>query len=324
MTVSLTRISGWAVVAMAVVGGSAVSALQQAPAVAYVAPSTPIGSGPYKAIMEVDPTLPTHTVYHPANLDALGSMKMPIIVWGNGACLNSGNRFRQHLSEVASHGFLAIALGPIGPPSDEAEPAAAPAAAPAPAGGAPRVLPPPATHTSQLIQAMDWAIAENSRAGSKYRGRLDTSKIAAMGQSCGGVQAIEASADPRVTTSGIWNSGLLSSPTAMGGGKTMTKEDLKRYHGPVLYVSGDESDIAFLNAEDDFKQISHVPVFRAYEKGVGHNGTHRQANGGDFGKVSVAWLKWQLKGDHDAARMFEGAQCGLCTDAKWVVKKKGI
>jgi dienelactone hydrolase len=291
---------------------------------AYTPASTPIGTGPYKAIMEVDPRLPTHTVYRPADLAALKGAKLPIVAWGNGACRNAGNIFRQHLSEVASHGFLAIAIGPIGTPADEADPAAPrPGATPPP----PRDrnnLPPPASHSSQLVDAIDWAIAENGRQGSKLYGRLDTTRIAVMGQSCGGVQAIEASADPRVTTTVVWNSGLFPEPTTMGGGKALSKADLAAYHGPVAYISGDQSDQAFVNAEDDFDRIAQVPVFRAWEKGVGHSGTHRQPNGGDFGKVSVAWLSWQLKGDQAAARMFTGADCGLCGDAKWVVKKKGM
>ena len=51
-----------------------------------------------------------------------------------------------------------------------------------------------------MIDAIHWAMAENERAGSKYYKQLDSRKIAVMGQSCGGVQAIEVAADRRVTT----------------------------------------------------------------------------------------------------------------------------
>ena len=36
------------------------------PAPAEVPAMTPIGAGPYRAVMEVDPSLSTHTLYHPA------------------------------------------------------------------------------------------------------------------------------------------------------------------------------------------------------------------------------------------------------------------
>src|SRR5215475_3683765 len=65
----------------------------------------PLGTGPFKAIMAEDPSLPDHTLYYPAKMDAAG--KLPVITWGNGACINAGNRFRYFLTEIASHGFLA-------------------------------------------------------------------------------------------------------------------------------------------------------------------------------------------------------------------------
>ena len=282
--------------------------------------SAVLGTGPYKAVMEPAPGLATHTIYRPADLAAVRG-KLPIIAWGEGACANEGNRFRWFLSEIASHGYLVVAVGPIGPADKEIWLQNAPQPQP---GGAPLKLPPPATHSSQLIDAINWASAENARPGSPFFHRLDPGRVAVMGMSCGGAQAIEASADPRVSTSVIWNSGLFPGETTMGGGKTLTKEDLKLIHAPIAYISGDASDVAFLNANDDFDHLGQLPAFRAYRKLTGHGGTYGEANGGDFGKVGVAWLDWRLKGDAAAGRMFVGPGCGLCTDPKWVVRKKNI
>ena len=287
---------------------------------ALVPAATPLGSGPFKAIMLEEPGLPGHTVYRPANLTLIADQKLPIVIWGNGACVNAGNRFRWFLSEIASYGFLAVAVGPIGPPAMEAPPR------PAGVTETPPVPPtgPPETRTPQLIEGLNWAIAENERQASPYYHRLDVAKVAVMGQSCGGVQAIEASADPRVTTSMIWNSGLFPQPTTMAGGKSMTKEDLKKLHAPTAYISGDAQDVAFPNGNDDFDKINHIPVFRGYERGVGHSGTYRESNGGEFGGVAVAWLNWKLKGDATAGLMFAGKTCGLCVNPRWVVRKKGM
>jgi hypothetical protein len=58
---------------------------------------------------------------------------------------------------------------------------------------------------------------------------------------------------------------------------------------------------------------------------VGHYpATYLEPRGGAFGEAASAWLKWQLKGDQSAARMFKGDKCGLCTEGKWTVEKKGI
>src|SRR6478609_8495592 len=72
------------------------------------------GTGKYKAVMAADKSLPTHTIFRPADLSAFGeTLKLPIIVWGNGACANSPWEHVNFLSEVASHGFLVVAVGPM-------------------------------------------------------------------------------------------------------------------------------------------------------------------------------------------------------------------
>lgn len=299
----------------------AAGAEPQSPAVPA---QTPLGSGPFHAIMEVDAGLPTHTLYHPADLAAAG--KLPIIAWGNGACWNVGNAFRWFLSDIASYGYLVVAIGPITEdpqalrmptPMTPLTPSAANAAGVA-------KLPPPATHSAQLLDAITWAVAENERPGSPFYHRLDVHAIAVMGQSCGGVQAIEASADPRVRTSVIWNSGLFPQATRMAGGKELTKADLKALHAPIAYISGDEEDIAFVNANDDFEKIEGVPALRAYGRGVTHGGTYNERNGGDFAGVAVGWLNWQLKADPHARHLFVGADCGLCVNPHWVVRSKNL
>jgi hypothetical protein len=54
---------------------------------------------------------------------------------------------------------------------------------------------------------------------------------------------------------------------------------------------------------------------------VGHGGTHREPNGGESGRVAVAWLKWRLQGDDTAGNVRAGPSCGLCTDARWKLEK---
>ena len=293
-------------------------------------PRVSTGSGPFKAVMEMDPGLPDHTIYRPADLGGLNGATAPLVIWGNGACANAGNSFSNFLTDISSYGFVVIALGPIVNAQTAAPSGRAPAAPqPTIEQGAnttatPRNLPPAATHPSQMFDAIKWATAENEHPGSKYFKRLNIAKIAVMGQSCGGVQAIEVAADPRITTAVIWNSGLFAEPTNMGGGKTLSKRDLEAIHVPMAYISGDDQDIAFNNANADFDYLTKVPVFRAWERGVGHGGTYRQPDGGEYSGVAVAWLKWQLTGDQKASRLFLGADCGLCSNPKWVVRSKNL
>lgn len=288
------------------------------------------GNGPYKAWMVGDTTLLTHTIYRPADLSPFGSkQKLPIVVWGNGGCRNGSSETRNFLSEIASHGFLVIAVGSITNALINTNEQ----------GGDSRLM----------LDAIDWAIAENSRPSSPYFQKIDITKIAAMGQSCGGLMTLDVLKDSRMTTLVLWNSGLIiPTPVQPGAANAQAqttpqrvgfktkKSDLQKLHSSIAYFVGGESDNATKNAADDFSLINHVPVvFAVYDfsdrkepapwGAYGHYpATYRDPNGGDFAIAGVAWLKWQLKNDKEAAKMFTGSNPGLLNNKHWTLQKKNI
>jgi hypothetical protein len=278
------------------------------------------GQGPFRAVLKSDAGLPTHSLYLPEDLTAAARKgKLPIIAWGNGACANYGNRFRYFLTEIASHGYFILSIGPKGPSTVEWKIDLTPNPDP------PAADRPVNSFAMQLIDAIDWALAENARKGSPYYNKLDPRRIAVMGQSCGGLQTVSAAADKRVKTAVIWNSGTFPLGTRpLAGTGDATKQSLKRLHTPVAWITGDESDTAWKNSNEDFDAVSHIPAFRAWKKGVGHSVHYREPLGGDFTPVAIAWLDWQLKGSLQAKKMFIGTECTLCTDSAWVVKHKGF
>ncbi|HVG16372.1 MAG TPA: hypothetical protein VM935_15480 [Chitinophagaceae bacterium] len=261
------------------------------------------GTGPYKALMLAETSLPTHTIFRPQNLSAFGTKnRLPIIVWGNGACANSPWEHVNFLSEVSSYGFLVVALGSIPQPGER---------------GRGR------STSSQMIDGINWAIAQNGDTKSPYYNKLDIKKIAVSGMSCGGLQTLETAPDPRVTTVVVCNSGVLADTTnRITGMPALTKDKLAQLHTPTLYILGGEKDIAYNNGMDDFRRINHVPVFMA-NMDVGHGGTYAKPHGGEFAKVATAWYQWQLKGDKNAAKLFTGNP-GLAKNPVWKVEKKNM
>lgn len=244
------------------------------------------GSGPYPAGYETSSGLPNHTIYRPASFP---SRPLPVFVWGNGACSANGTSALPFLREIASHGFLAISNG-------------------SPNGSG-------STTAAMLTQSINWAIAENSRPDSWYYGRIDTTKIAVAGFSCGGLEAYEVSNDARLTTTMIFSSGLLDDNNDY---------QLRRLTKPIAYIIGGPSDIAYPNAMDDWGKLpSGLPAFMG-NLPVGHGGTYSDPNGGEFGRVTVLYLKWRLLGDLTAGQTFVGPNCGLCTNPQWTVQQKNL
>ena len=270
-----------------------------------------IAPGPYGVTIQSDPSLPNHTLYRPADLEPFAGGRLPIVAWANGACVNVGRAHQKFLVQIASQGYFVVAVGPKDAPPPDFRPN--------PDGS---LKPIDQAHPERLVEAIDWAIAQNRRSGSVYAGKLATQQVAVMGHSCGGAQTLQVSADPRVKTSVIWNSGVLGTPPGTPQMFETTKESLRKLHAPVAYFIGGPTDIAFAVAADDFTRIT-VPIFMA-NVNSGHNGTFEHPNGGWYAEIGAAWLAWQLKGDMQAARMFVGADCGLCVDPAWKVEKKGI
>ncbi|MEO6185532.1 MAG: alpha/beta hydrolase [Steroidobacteraceae bacterium] len=260
--------------------------------------------GPYAVVAESPSASPGLRIYRPRDLAGFPTRDtLPIVVWGNGACLADGSEFAGYLSTIASYGFLVVGTAPV--------------------AGNPQAR----ITAAHLIKALDWAQAEGARKASPLAGKIRTDAVAVMGMSCGGNLALEAARDRRVRTLGMWNSGVWITGEMRTGDGTLlvgtTKKDLAFIHTPTLYINGDKIDPAMANAADDVARLK-VPVFFGSRHGAGHSGTYSHANGGEFANIAVAWLRWQLKGDKQSGQTFTGADCLLCRDPNWTVTKKSL
>ena len=155
---------------------------------------------------------------------------------------------------------------------------------------------------------------ENDRPCSPFYKKLDVTKIATGGQSCGGMMTMLSAGDERVNTAMVFNSGTSGNNSSL----------FASYHAPMLFLAGGSSDFLSSSATANVEAIDNVPIFYGNLQ-VGHGGTWESTNGGEMGRVALGWLKWKLQGDNALEAMFVGADCELCKPAsEWTVVKKMI
>lgn len=264
------------------------------------------GRGPHTAVVTEDASFPGMTIFRPRDLTAFGpAERLPILLWGNGACANTTQEHKLFLNELASHGYVILAIGRLDQIEERDERS--------------REM----TSSSQLLDMLDWMLAQHASPESAYYGRVDPLQVAAMGMSCGGLQAIEISGDPRIRTTVVANSGVLPEPSPKWGMPPLSKDALRDFHGPVLYLMGGPSDIAYANAMDDFRRVQQVPVVMA-NLDVGHGGTYHRPHGGEYTPVALAWLDWQLKGDPEASALFLNEKSELRRNPEWSIEVKNF
>ncbi len=273
----------------------------------------PTGTGPEPATAYSDPALPTHTLYRPAALQ--DGKRYPVVLWGNGSCVNSNFGYRELLAQVASHGFVVVALGPWrdSPAPRQQRP------------DDPAAWPEFETQPQQLLDGLTWITAENTRPGSVFEAHVDTTRVAVMGHSCGGMQALAASTDPRITTTLVLNSGIFPEGDQYNARFGITRSQLQKLHAPIAYFIGGESDIAYVNAEQDWQDLQNaaVPALNA-NLDVGHGATYAQPQGGTFAAAPLAWLQWQLQDNTAAGQLLLTQPCALCGDGKWRVRTHAL
>ncbi|MBQ3635707.1 MAG: alpha/beta fold hydrolase [Bacteroidales bacterium] len=243
------------------------------------------GSGLFKAIAVKDAELPDFVIYHPKDMTYAHARcgAMPILIWANGACLDSSIDYERMLTEIASRGYVVLAIGEMQDSRDSRK----------------------QTHTqsSEVKRGLDWIFSQARTRGSDYFDNVDTLRVAAAGHSCGGAQVLANAADPRLSTCLIMNAGM--GDIEMAGA---SRASLPLLHTPTLYVTGGESDVAFQNARKDYERISHVPVAWANHPASGHGGTYGERFGGDYARIMTDWLDWQLKKQVDRAETFLGGE----------------
>lgn len=276
------------------------------------------GSGPYKAVMTDDEGLPGFTIYRPSDIQAASKVEgaLPVVLFGNGGCNRSSQPYAKFLTEVASHGYVLMAVEEW---SEEFDPNENKIWEEDDAKNTLKVN----DAKSLVNKALNWLEKENQRTGSELYQTVNTQNVAAMGYSCGGVQAliIGTLGDKRIKTVVCMNTGAFPSGTILDG--MIEKADLQKLTTPIIYMLGGEKDNASPNGRDDFKRINHVPVVLATYPSVGHEATYQEHQGGAFGQMARTWLDYQLKGKKQYENLFRYSDKGNDFEG-WEITQKGF
>lgn len=235
-------------------------------------------AGPYAVQREQGGPGNAFVLYTPQRLGERGELH-PILTWGNGT-FAIPYYYEGILSHLASHGFVVIASRSS------------------------------MTGTGrEMLQGVDWLVAQSVAPGSRYYGKLDALAIGVLGHSQGGGGTINAANDPRVRALAP----IEPAPARIAG-----------VRAPMLLLGGSRDNI--VSPTLLIRPFSYVPATAPTVYGVLQGADHLTALGdaGGFRPYLTAWFKHHLMGDMAAGPLFYGDACGLCTDANWTVERKNL
>jgi hypothetical protein len=219
----------------------------------------------------------SHTLYYPTELGRAG-LRHPIILWGNGSG-TTPSMYAGLLRHWASHGFIVAAANTTN-----------------------------AGTGAEMLDGAMWLIQENSRAGSPFFAKVETSRIGASGHSQGGAGAITVGANPIVSTT------VPIEPGRIRG----AAKDLR---GPMFIIGGAADtvvvpDMLVLPRYMEATQIEAIC-------GVLDGATHLEplGDGGGMRGYATAWFRLHLMADRSAREVFHGPACEICTDSMWTVQR---
>jgi hypothetical protein len=211
-----------------------------------------------------------YTVYRPANWGC--GETFPIITWGNGTCAQPEG-YGALLRYIASYGFFVVAANSREVGSGTPQP---------------------------MLHALDFAIAANKDSSSPYYGKLDTTKIGAMGHSQGGSSTVTAANDSRILDTIIFNGGdtCAKQYLAISGDTDITGYTAS---GMATAVNGNTAApgawLFYHMVPNTGNLNGHLTLMLQPERVVG---------------PATAWWETVFKGDAKAKTWFEGSSCGLC------------
>jgi hypothetical protein len=169
-----------------------------------------------------DPALPRHTIYAP--LEGPAGEKLQVLLWSEPGCSGNGLVFEKFNTNIASYGFIVLANG-------------------APSGNF-------TTTSKDTTAAIDFIVNATGNGAYGIFSAVDSSKIAAAGQSCGGLEALDQRSEDRVSHIGVFNSGFVPLTDVGNLPNETTQVDPEAaasIRKPTFFFLGGSTDVAYPN-----------------------------------------------------------------------------
>lgn len=319
-------------------GALALYGLMASPTFAQTTPVTvpPIAEVDPSVTRDTTPELPHFNIYRPTDLKA--QLKpMPVIAWANGGCMPWDGLWIRLFNRWAAAGYVVVTYSNM----DELKNMYGPQAGQVPASGANRPASPLAAQTSpdamkQIMkalgaitkatedkqeQAIDWAIHANQKKSDPFYGRLDTKRIVAAGNSCGGITSLGiATHDKRIKSIFILSGGSLPP----GVSTAQHEAIMKKITAPTIIIVGGREDIAHMPAGVDFSLLpATTPGVMVYRS----SGTHEFISMDPkvqpiAAEIGLEWFRATLYHDKSAAKELTTQICPDCDGATWSVDSR--
>ena len=244
--------------------------------------AAPGQTGPFATVTErnVGPD-GAFTLIRPRDL-ASSSRMHPLITWGNGTSA-SPSMYASLLNRLASHGFVVIASNS-----------------------------PNTGSANEMIQGIDWVLAQNQTPGSAMSGKIDPERIGATGHSQGGFGTCVATRDLRIKT--IVPLQGFRAPSA-------------KWRGSILAVAGGQDTIvAASGVQSGFGRVTSGPAMYAELKSATHLNWMSGSGGAgaEINEAVTAWMRAHLMDDAALRPYFYGSSCRYCTSSAWTVRHKDM
>ena len=278
----------------AAAGGSAGSA-----GAAHTASRGPLTALMYPISQEKVTAQPIFHITRPKDLAAPGGL-LPVVAWANGGCFRSDFTWQPLFDRWAGAGFVVLALTGTGADDDLGSMLGT-------------------TTKTEHRALLDWVVKANE--SGPYAGKLDLSRVALAGNSCGGVTALQSAAEDKRAAAVF----VLSGSSALGA---VDKQIMQAISVPVGYITGNPSeDVAAPNAADDYAALKEgIPAMLVQRKTGDHItvSTDEKVLPQDA-EISLNWLDLALFGTKQAHDTLTSPNvCEHCTPGDWKFQGKHL